>query len=321
MRVVQVAEFGGPEVLRIAIVPEVAPAPGQVVVDVEAAGVLSIDTVIRSGQGGEIFQVQPPYVPGVGAAGQVSAVGEGIDREWVGRRVLADVENGAYAERVTTELENLIPIPDGLETRDAVALLHDGAGALSVFDRVDVQPGATVLVQPAAGGLGSGLVQLASAAGARVIGAARGSHKLKVVEELGADLVVDYTMPDWIDQIGSVNVVFDGVGGDLGRTVFARVARGGTYSNYGFAGGGFTEIDRDQAARRGVTVIGMEQLVEGQPHRQKWARRVLEEAAAGRIRPVIGQTYPLERAADAHTALENRDTIGKTLLLVRPGGS
>jgi NADPH2:quinone reductase len=272
-------------------------------------------TVIRSGQAGEIFPVQPPYVPGVGAAGQVSAVGEGIDREWIGRRVLADVEDGAYAERVTTVLENLIPIPDGVGTREAVALLHDGAGALSVFDRVDVQPGATVLVQPAAGGLGSGLVQLASAAGARVIGAARGPHKLKVVEELGADLVIDYTTPGWIDQIGSVDVVFDGVGGALGQAVLEIVAPGGTYSNYGFAGGGFTEMDRDEAAQRGVTAIGMEQLVEGQPHRKKWARRALEEAAADRIRPVIGQTYPLEHAAEAHAALENRDTIGKTLLL------
>ncbi|MFI0356378.1 zinc-binding dehydrogenase [Actinomadura sp. 9N407] len=224
------------------------PGPGQVVVDVEVAGVLSIDTVVRSGQAAEIFPAQPPYVPGVGAAGQVSAVGEGADREWVGRRVLADVEDGGYAERVTTALENVIPIPDGVGTWEAMALLHDGAGALSVFDRVDVQPGMTVLVQPAAGGLGSGLVQLAAAAGARVIGAARGAHKLKVVKELGADLVVDYTMPGWIDQIAGVNVVFDGVGGDLGQAVFARVQRGGTYSNYGFAGGGFTEIDRERAA-------------------------------------------------------------------------
>lgn len=315
MRVVRVAEFGGPEVLRAATVPDEVPGPGQAVVEVEAAGVLSIDTVIRSGQAGELFPVRPPYIPGVGAAGRVGAVGEGVDREWIGRRVLADVEGGAYAERVTTALENLIPIPAGVETREALALLHDGAGALAVFDRVGVRPGATVLVQPAAGGLGSGLVQLAGAAGAHVIGAARGSHKLRVVKELGAELAVDYTAPGWIDQIGSVDVVFDGVGGDLGQAVFERVAPGGTYSNYGFAGGGFTEIDRDEAARRGVTAIGLEQLIEGRPHRKKWARRVLREAAAGRIRPIIGQTYPLEHAAQAHTAIENRDTIGKTLLL------
>lgn len=296
-------------------VPDAAPGPGEATVDVEAAGVLSIDTVIRSGQAGEIFPVQPPYVPGVGAAGRISAVGEGVDREWLGRRVLADVENGAYADRVVTTLANLIAIPDGVDTRDAMALLHDGAGALAVFDRVEVRPGMTVLVQPAAGGLGSLLVQLAHAAGARVIGAARGAHKVKVVEELGADLAVDYGTPGWLDRVATVDVAFDGVGGDLGRDVLARVKPGGTYSNYGFAGGGFTEFDRDAEARRGVTVIGMEQLVENQPHRPKWARLVLEEAAAGRIRPIIGQTFPLEQAAEAHAALENRDTIGKTLLL------
>jgi NADPH2:quinone reductase len=315
MRVVRVAEFGGPEVLRIVTVPDVEPGPGQLVVEVEVAGVLHVDTVIRGGWAGEIFPVQPPYVPGNGAAGRVGAVGEGVDREWIGRRVLADVENGGYAERVTTTVENLIPIPDGLGTREAMALLHDGAGSLSVFERVDVRPGATVLVQPAAGGLGSGLVRLASAAGARVVAVAGGSRKLKVVEELGADLVIDYTLPGWIEQVGSVDVVFDGVGGDAGRAVFEKVARGGTYSNYGFAGGGFVQIDRDEAARREVTAIGMEQLVEGRPHRRKWALRALEEGAAGRIRPVIGQTFPLERAAEAHTTLENRGTIGKTLLL------
>ncbi|WP_030166563.1 zinc-binding dehydrogenase [Spirillospora albida] len=315
MRVVRVAEFGGPEVLRVETVPDRAPEPGEAVVDVEAAGVLSIDTVIRGGRAGEIFPVHPPYVPGVGAAGRVTAVGEGVEREWIGRRVLADVENGAYADRVVTAVENLIPIPDGVGTRDAMALLHDGATALAVFDRVDVRPGATVLVQPAAGGLGSVLVQLAHAAGARVIGAARGAHKVKVVEELGADLVVDYSAPDWLDRVGPVDVAFDGVGGDLGRAVLAKVASGGTYSNYGFAGGGFTEIDQDAEAQRGVTVIGMEQLAENQPHRPKWARLVLEEAAAGRIQPIIGQTFPLDQAAEAHAALENRATIGKTLLL------
>ncbi|MEU7830014.1 zinc-binding dehydrogenase [Nonomuraea sp. NPDC049129] len=316
MRVVRVAEFGGPEVLQIATVPDQVPGPGQVVVDVEAAGVLSIDTVIRSGLAGEIFPVELPYVPGVGAAGQVSAVGEGVDREWIGRRVLADVENGAYAEQVVTALENLIPIPDGLGTREALALLHDGSVAMQLFDRVDLRPGATVLVQPAAGGLGSGLVQLAHAAGARVIGAARGSRKLKAVKELGADVVVDYTTPGWLDQVGRVDVVFDGVGGELGRAVFDLVEPGGTYSNYGFSGGGgFTEIDRDEAARRGVTAFGMEQLVEGQQHRRTWVGRVLKEAVAGRIRPLIGQTFPLEHAAEAHAALENRDTLGKTLLL------
>ncbi|WP_433512113.1 zinc-binding dehydrogenase [Nonomuraea sp. CA-143628] len=315
MRVVRVAEFGGPEVLQVVTVPDPVPGPGQVVVDVEAAGVLSIDTVIRSGQAGEIFPVQLPYVPGVGSAGQVSAVGEGVDREWIGRRVLADVENGGYAEQITTAPENLIPIPDGLGTWEALALLHDGSTAMQLFDRIDLRPGATVLVQPAAGGLGSGLVQLAHAAGARVIGAARGARKLKAVEELGADVVVDYTTPGWLDQAGRVDVVFDGVGGELGRAVFDLVEPGGTYSNYGFTGGGFTEIDRDEAARRGVTAIGMEQLVEGQPHRRTWARRALKEAVAGRIRPLIGQTFPLEQAAEAHAALENRETLGKALLL------
>jgi NADPH2:quinone reductase len=284
-------------------------------VEVEAAGVLSLDATIRGGEVRELFPVEPPYIPGFGAAGRITHVGDGVDPSWLGRRVLADIEYGAYADRVTADLDDLLPIPDQVGTQDAMALLHDGAGAMSVFDRVDVRPGATVLVQPAAGGLGSGLVQLAHAAGAHVIAAARGPRKLKVAEELGAHQAVDYSTPGWTDRLPSLDVVFDGTGGDLGRAAFGKVAPGGTYSNYGFADGGFTEPDRAEAALREVTVIGMEQLVEGQPHRRKWALRALEEAAAGRFRPLIAQTYPLEKAAEAHTALENRNTIGKTLLL------
>jgi NADPH2:quinone reductase len=313
MRAVRMTAFGGPEVLAVTTVPDGEAAPGEVVVDVTVAGVLSVDAVIRSGHGADVFPARLPYVPGLGVAGQVRSVGEGVDEGWIGRRVLADIDNGGYAEQVVAEAARLIPIPEGLGSREAMALLHDGSTALAVFEAADVRRGESVLVQPAAGGLGSLLVQLARNAGAHVIGAARGARKLELVKDLGADVVVDYSTPTWTDQIRDVHVVFDGVGGGLGRAAFETTTHGGQFSNYGFAGGA-SMITQEDARRRGVTMRGMEQLSEFQSRRLTQAERILHEASAGRIRPVIGEVFPLEKAAEAHAALEARSILGKALL-------
>ncbi|NIH80055.1 zinc-binding dehydrogenase [Amycolatopsis viridis] len=313
MRVIVVDRFGGPEVLRVKTVRDPHPGPGQVVVEVKVAGVLSLDTVIRRGEGGDRFPVSPPYVPGAGAAGQVTEIGAGVDPSWCGQWVLADVDGG-YAEQVLAAPDQLIRIPPGAGLREAMALLHDGTTALAVFERVQVHRGETVLVQPAGGGLGILLVQLAHGAGARVIGAARGAEKLEKVRGLGADVVIDYSEPGWTDQAGPVDVAFDGVGGELGRAAAGLVVPGGRYSNYGFAGG--APVPAAEVARRGVTAYGLEQLGEYAAGRRARAERVLRMAARGAVRPVVGQTFPLSRAADAHRALENRTATGKTLLVV-----
>ncbi|GHE85354.1 NADPH:quinone reductase [Amycolatopsis deserti] len=310
---IEAERFGGPEVLRVKTVPDPHPGPGQVVVEVKVAGVLSIDTAIRRGEAGHLFPVTPPYVPGAGAAGQVTELGEGVDPSWCGQWVLADVDGG-YAEQVVATPAQLMRIPAGVGLREAMALLHDGATALAVFERVGVGRGERVLVQPAGGGLGSLLVQLAHAAGARVIGAARGAEKLETVRALGADAVVDYSEPGWTDRVGPVDVAFDGVGGDLGRAAAELVVPSGRYSNYGWAGG--ATVPAAEVAQRGVTAYGLEQLHDYAPGRRARAERMLRLAARGAVRTVIGQTFPLSRAADAHRALENRAAKGKTLLVV-----
>jgi NADPH2:quinone reductase len=315
VRVVQVQEFGGPEVLQVRTVPDVEAGPGQAVVEVIAVSVLWVDTMIRRGHGGDFFPVQPPYVPGVGVAGRVTSVGEGVDHGWVGQRVLAELTSGGYAEQVVTEVERLTLIPDALGQREAISLLHDGSTALAVFETMKVQPGETVLIQPAGGALGSLLVQLAHAAGARVIAAARGEEKLTLAKELGADVVVDYSQPGWTAQVGTVDIAFDGVGGKLGKAAFETVTRGGRYSNYGNASGAPTIVSPEHAQQRGVTVLGMEQLMGYGQDRAPRLERVLQDAAAGRLRLSIGATYPLERAADAHMAIENRSLVGKSLLI------
>lgn len=322
MRVAQVTRFGGPEVLVVSDAPEPGAGAGQVVVDVSVVDVLFVETQIRSGWGGEYFVVEPPYVPGDGVAGEVISVGDGVDAGWVGRRVVATTgERGGYAEQAVALAQELVLVPDGVALTDAAALIHDGRTALALAEGNHIRPGESVLVMAASGGLGSLLVQLAHATGARVIGAARGQRKLDLARKLGADAVVDYSEPGWPEQVleatggAGPDVVFDNAGGDIGRAAFEIAAAGSRFSAHGAPSGGFTEIDPQDAERRGITARGIEQAQLAPADAKRLTEQALSEAAAGRIRPIIGQTFPLERAADAHAAIEARGVIGKTLLL------
>jgi NADPH2:quinone reductase len=207
-----------------------------VVVEVSVAPVLFLDTQIRSGSARAWFPATPPYVPGRGVAGAVSSVGAGVDPDWVGCRVVADTADGGYLERAVVAVEGLIAVPEGLGMAEAAALLHDGRTAVSLIGQAHLRAGERVLVLGAGGGLGSLLVQLAHRAGARVIGAARGRQKLDLAEQLGADAVVDYSQSGWLEQVltdtggAGADMVFDGVGGEIGRTAFAVTAHGGRFS-------------------------------------------------------------------------------------------
>ncbi|WP_405815917.1 zinc-binding dehydrogenase [Streptomyces sp. NBC_01390] len=322
MLVVRVERFGSPEVLTPRELPDPVAGPGQVVIEVAVADVLFIETQVRGGWGREFFSVQPPYVPGDGVAGHVLSAGEGVDRGLVGQRVAVHVGGyGGYAERVVVPAESLIRVPNGLGLPEAASLLNDGPTALTVFETAKVAPRSRVLVLPAAGGFGSLLVQLAHAAGAQVIGAARGEHKLAAVRERGAGVVVDYSLPDWPERVleatGGVgaDVVFDGVGGDIGRYAFALTAPGGQFSAHGAPSGGFAQVDRQEAERRAVSVRGIQDVQLPDSERRRLAEQAITEAAAGRLRPLIGQTFPLRQAAEAHAAIEGRTVVGKTLLL------
>lgn len=322
MRAVRVERFGGPEVLVAGEVPDLAAGPGQVVVGVRAADVLFLDVQVRRGLFGEHFAVRPPYVPGCAVAGRVLSVGEGVDPGWTGRRVAARTGvQGGYAEQAVVPAGELVPVPDALDLDTAAALLHDGPTALALSDNARIGPGARVLVLAAAGGMGALLVQLAKASGARVVATARGRRKLDAALALGADAAVDHSEPDWADRAreavggAGADVVLDGVGGETGRAAFEVTASGGRFSAHGAPGGGFTAVDPDEAERRGVTVTGIEQVQFAQPDARRLVERALAEAAAGRIRPLVGQTFPLERAADAHAVMEARGAVGKTLLL------
>jgi NADPH2:quinone reductase len=323
MRVIEAKAFGGPEVLAVREVPDPVAGPGQVVVGVAVVDTLFVETQIRSGGMGGYFDVEPPYVPGGGIAGRVLSTGEGVDPGWTGRRVVAATgAQGAYAERVAVPAEALVPVPDGLDLPGAAALVHDGVTALGVFEAARVRSGEQVLVTGASGGMGFLLVQLAHAAGAWVAGTARGARKADLVRDLGADAVIDPSEEGWAERVreltggAGADVVFDGVGGRIGGEAFGATARGGRFSAHGAPTGGFAAISPEQAEEQGVSLRGIRDVQFAPGEARRLTARALAEAAAGRLRPVVGRTFPLERAAGAHAAIEARDVVGKTLLMV-----
>lgn len=314
MRAVWLKEFGGPDVLQPGDAPDPVPGPGQALVAVTFANITFVETQFRAGGPGP-YRARPPLIPGNGVGGVVTAVGAGVHGDLIGQRVVTSTGgSGGYAEQVVVPAASPLIVPDGLALDAAVALLADGRTAELLIRAAAVRAGERVLVEAAAGGVGSLLVQLAKLADATVIAAAGGPRKVAVATNLGADRGIDYSAPGWAEEAGRVDVVFDGVGGDLGATAFSLLGRGGRMVVYGLASGAWAPVSDDDAAARGVTVI---RGASGSPDDLRaCTESALEDGATGRLRPLIGQRFPLDRAADAHRAIENRATIGKTLLEV-----
>ncbi len=309
MRAVVIREFGPPEVLEPADVDEVRAGPGEVVIDVELANVTFVETQVRAGK-----PPHPSMLPALPAI-----LGNGVGGTVADRPVVASLNGtGGYAERVVVPAERLIEVPDGVALRDAVALLADGRTALALAGRAGLVAGDTVLIEAAAGGVGTLLVQIARHAGARVVALAGQPRKLAIARDLGADLAVDYRLDGWEQRVrdaaGEVDVVFDGVGGDIGLAAFGLLAAGGRFCPFGMASGSFAPVTPELARAHQVTIragaaASPEELA-------ALARTALAEAAAGRLRPVIGQEFALAAAAHSHAAIEARTTVGKTLLTV-----
>ena len=315
MRAVVIREFGPPEVLEPAEVAEVRAEPDEVVIEVEFANVTFVETQVRAGRPPHPSML--PALPAILGNGVGGTVGEGSP--WAGRQVVASLNGtGGYAERAVSPVARLIGIPDGLAMRDAVALLADGRTALALVRHADLRAGETVLVEAAGGGVGTLLVQIARRAGARVVALAGQPRKLALARDLGADVTVDYSHDGWERQVrdlaGQVDVVFDGVGGDIGLAAFGLLGAGGRFCPFGMASGSFAPVPPDLARDRQVTVRAG---AGGSPEElAELARTALAEAAAGRLRPVVGQEFELAEAARAHAAIEARQTVGKTLLTV-----
>ncbi|WP_433341392.1 zinc-binding dehydrogenase [Streptomyces sp. CA-253872] len=334
MLAVRMHRFGPPDVLVPEEVPDPVPGPGEVVVDVRAAGVHLIDTRLRSGVRGPMPALPAlPTVPGREVAGIVSGRGDGTNPALYGARVAAHLGGapGGYAARALVPAAALLPVPDELDLGAAVALVGTGRTALGILNFAPLSPADTVLIPAAAGGLGILLTQYASGAGATVVGLAGGPAKTRLVRENGAAHALDYTRPDWPARVREalgaerpVTVVVDGVGGEVAREAYGLLADGGRYLVHGWSsrgaeatGPGFVPEDEELKARSQSyerTVGPAMAAREGGPDPLgALQRRAFAEAAAGRLRPVVHR-FPLREAAAAHRALEERGTVGKVVL-------
>ncbi|MEU4745078.1 zinc-binding dehydrogenase [Actinosynnema sp. NPDC023658] len=316
MHAIRQHEFGPAGNLRFERTPDPEPGVGQVRITVTSAGVHVLDTSIRRGEGGGPFPLpELPVTPGREVAGVVTALGDGVEPHWLGKRVVAHLgqAGGGYAELAVANAASLHEVPDHVSDDAAVAMIGTGRTAVGVLRIAELTADDVVLVTSAAGGLGSLFVQEAKAIGATVVGAAS-TAKLDLVRQLGADVVADYTRPGWDDGISGVTAVLDGVGGDVGRTALELLGVGGRIVLFGWTSGERTRLDSGDLYTRGLTatVAVGPRMMKGTSLRglEETSLRALSE---GRLIPLT-TTFPLSEAAEAHTALEGRATVGKVVL-------
>jgi len=326
MHAIRQHAFGPADNLSYEQVPDPVPGEGQVRIAVQASGVHVIDTAIRRGvQTGAYPLPELPMIPGREVAGVVDAVGPGVDQSWIGRRVVAHLgmASGGYAELAVAAEPSLHVIPDGLAAELAVAAIGTGRTAVGILEVAALTAQDVVLVTAAAGGLGLLFVQAGRNAGATVVAVAGGPSKVATALEHGADLAVDYLRPDWPARVRTalgdrvVTVVLDGVGGAAGRAALELLGVGGRLVFFGWSSGEQLVVTIQDLYRLGISAaagIGP-RLTQRQGGLRALETTALAEAAAGSLVPVVGQTFPLAKAAAAHTAIETRATTGKVVLV------
>ena len=320
-RTIEVAKTGGPEVLQLVERDPGPPGPGQVRVRVAAAGVNFIDVYHRTG----LYPRPLPFVPGLEGAGRVEAVGPGVEGLGAGDRVAWASLPGSYAEQVVGPAAALVRVPERVDDETAAAAMLQGMTAHYLTHALrPPQPGAWALVHAAAGGTGLLLVQMLKRAGLHVLGTCSSEEKAALVREAGADRVVRYTREDFVaaarEATGGrgVDVVYDGVGRATFDGSLASLRPRGLLVCFGQASGPVPPFDLQRLNAGGSLMVTRPSLAHFTATREELEERagaVLGAIADGWLRVRIGARFPLERAADAHRALEGRATTGKVLLL------
>jgi len=322
MKAIRVHSLGGPEVLTFEEVPDPSPGEGQALVRVEAAGLNYIDVYFRTG----LYKSPAmPFIPGQEAAGVVEAVGLGVTEVAVGDRVAYAGVQGAYAERAVVPAARLVRLPDGVSTRQGAAAMLQGMTAhYLAVSTYPLKPGDVCLVHAAAGGAGQLLCQIAKLRGARVFGTVSTEEKAEIARAAGADEVILYSQVDFSAEAKRLNggqgvqVIYDGVGRATFDQGLNTLAPRGMMVLYGQASGPVPPFDPSLLNQKGslyLTRPSMGHYVATREELTWRAGEVLDWIAEGKLRLSIDREVPLERAADAHRALEGRETTGKVLLV------
>lgn len=316
--------------MRFGECPAPQPGPRDYLVRVEAAGVNFLDTLMLRGR----YQRKPalPFTPGVEVVGIVTAAGAeaplapGAELPLTpGTRICASIETGAFAEQALVPWGAARPVPDGVPAEDALVLLgvNYPTSFYALHNRARLQPGETVLVHAAAGGVGSAAVQIAKATGARVIATAGTAEKRELCRGLGADEVIDYAAPDWVDRLRAMtggagaDVIYDPVGGAVGVQSLRGLAWHGRYLVIGFAAGSIPDLPANRLLLKEASAMGVfwgEVCKRDPAAAAQVADAVLALYRAGRLSPLIGARFPLAEAQDALDRLARRETVGKVLV-------
>ncbi|MCF8469786.1 MAG: NADPH:quinone oxidoreductase family protein [Parvibaculum sp.] len=305
-------------------IEEPVPGPGQVLLDVEAAGLGYVDALLVRGT----YQVKMPlpFVPGSEVAGTIEVVGEGVSSDLIGSRVMALSPCGALAEKVVIPAAVCSAIPDDMSAEAAAGFLVSYCTALYGLKNCGhLQPGETVLVLGAAGGVGMAAIDVAKAMGAHVVAAASTKEKRAAARAHGADMVLDYSAPDWrkaldalIEKRG-VNVVYDPVGGAYSETAFRCLAPGGRHLVVGFANGEIPKLPLNLALLKRASLVGVDWggEIRANPHvNGSLLHQLTDWVVAGKIHPEPAASFPLEEAGDVLQRLLERKMIGKPVIRV-----
>lgn len=323
MTCVEIAEPGGPEVLRATKRPVPTPGPGEILVKVAAAGVNRPDMLQRQGR------YDPPPgasdLPGLEIAGSVAAIGEGVTGWAVGDEVCALVAGGGYAEYCIAPAVQALPVPKGFGLTEAAAVPETYFTVwTNVFERGGLKSGESLLVHGGSSGIGTTAIQLAKAFGATVLATAGNADKCRACEELGADRAIDYKTEDFVEVVREatggrgVDVVLDMVGGDYIARDLEIMAMDGRHVSIAFLQGPKVSLNMMPVMTRRLTLTGS--TLRARPVAEKGRiaaalrQTVWPLLETGTVRPVIHRVFPLEQAAEAHSLMESSTHIGKIVL-------
>ena len=322
MRALTCQNFDQPETLTVQTQPDPTPGPGEVVLEVKAAGVNYPDALMVMGQ----YQIKPPlpFVPGAEAAGIISAVGEGVKHLKVGQRAVAFTGLGAFASHLKAEAGAVMPLPDGMDFDVAATLpLAYGTTMHALVDRAQLRAGETLLVLGAAGGVGLAAVMIGKALGARVIAAAGSDEKLRLAHQHGADEGFNYATEDFRERLKTLtggkgpDVIFDPVGDQYAEPAFRSIAWGGRYLVIGFAGGEIPKLPLNLPLLKGASLVGVfwGEFAKRDPAAN--ARNLIRLAGwvmDGTVRPLVSRRYSLEEGPQAMRDLLERRVTGKVVI-------
>lgn len=325
MKAVLCKAFGPAETLVLEEIASPEAKKNEVLLDVHAAGVNFPDTLIIEGK----YQFKPPFPfsPGGEAAGVVTAVGEKVSHLKVGDRVMALTGWGSFAEEVAVPGYNVMPIPASMDFASAAAFgMTYGTSMHALKQRANLQPGETLLVLGASGGVGLAAVEIGKAMGAKVIAAASSAEKLEVAKAAGADELINYNESNLKDEVKRLtggqgaDVIYDPVGGDLFDAAIRSIAWNGRLLVVGFASGRIPELPVNLTLLKGAAVVGVFWGAFAQRQPQDNAanfQQLFAWHAAGKLKPLVSQTFPLAQAGEAINTLGQRKAVGKVVVQVR----